>query len=157
MFVSRRRLLGTAAAFGAIAAAPSGRAFARQTAAPAPEPFAFDFDSLIVRAEDACRVAYRAPYTPMPEVTAAIDYARWGEIRYRTDKAPFADTGAYPVTFFHLGQYFQKSVKMHMVADGQATEFPYDQSLFEMPEDNPARKLPADSGFAGFTCVCIER
>ena len=150
MFVSRRRLLGTAAAFGAIAAAPSGRAFARQTAAPAPEPFAFDFDSLIVRAEDACRVAYRAPYTPMPEVTAAIDYARWGEIRYRTDKAPFADTGAYPVTFFHLGQYFQKSVKMHMVADGQATEFPYDQSLFEMPEDNPARKLPADSGFAGF-------
>ena len=115
-----------------------------------PEPFSFD--ALTKLALERAAKPYREPYRPAPEVTAAIDYEAHGKIRFRNEVAPFAQGpgGVYPVSFFHLGMYFQKSVKMHLVADGQATEFPYDQSLFSMPEDNPARKLPADSGFAGF-------
>lgn len=151
MTVSRRAILGSSAALGALAAVtPLGRALAQSAAPAAPAATPFAYDGLVARAEAACRVAYREPYKPMPEVTAGIDYSKWGEIRFRTDQSPFAEDGAYPVTFFHLGQYFQKSVKMHLVRDERATEFPYDQSLFAMPEDNPARKLPADSGFAGF-------
>src|SRR5690606_37979886 len=50
----------------------------------------------------------------------------------------------------HLGQYFQKSVKIFLVDQGIAREVEYSPSLFDMPEDSPARRLPENSGFAGF-------
>jgi glucans biosynthesis protein len=39
---------------------------------------------------------------------------------------------------------------MHVVERGQAREIIYDDAYFEMPADSPARKLPDNSGFAGF-------
>ena len=56
----------------------------------------------------------------------------------------------FPVTFFHLGRYFQKPVRMHVVENGQAREIIYDNAYFDMPADSPAHKLPDNSGFAGF-------
>jgi glucans biosynthesis protein len=80
-----------------------------------------------------------------------IDYEAHGKIRFKTDHALFAQgVGTYPVTFFHLGMFFQKSVKMHEVSGGQAREILYSPSYFDMPADSIARKLPKDSGFAGF-------
>ncbi|SFI13431.1 glucan biosynthesis protein [Albimonas pacifica] len=142
MTATRRAVLGSVAALGALSAAGLGPARAQGERRP------FSWDQLVSQAERAAAEPWREPYRPMPEVTSIIDYQRWGEIRFRTDRAPFQD--GYPVTFFHLGQYFQKSVRMHTVADGQAQEFAYDPALFDMPADHPARRLPADSGFAGF-------
>ena len=142
MTATRRAVLGTAAAFGALSAAGFGPARAQGERRP------FSWEQLVAQAERAASEPWREPYRPMPEVTSVIDYQRWGEIAFRTDRSPFQD--GYPVTFFHLGQYFQRSVRMHTVADGQAQEFAYDPGLFDMPADNPARRLPADSGFAGF-------
>ncbi|GAA0586474.1 glucan biosynthesis protein D [Caenispirillum bisanense] len=114
-------------------------------------PFAFRFEDLIARARDAAARPYAAPYRPRPEVTAAIDYAAHGQIRYRPDLALYADgPGDYPATFFHLGQFFQKAVKMHRVTDGQAQEIRYSPDYFAMPADSVARQLPPDAGFAGF-------
>ena len=56
----------------------------------------------------------------------------------------------WPVTFFHLGRYFQKPVRMHVVEGGKAREIVYDESYFEMPADSPAKQLPPGAGFAGF-------
>lgn len=149
MALNRRTLLGTTAAFATCAALT----LPARAEAPAPVVSGsgpFSFDALVARAEAAARAPYAPPYRPMPEVTAGLDYEKWGAIRFRTDEAPFAETGAYPVTFFHLGQYFQKAVRVYLVRDGAATEVAYDQALFDMPADSPARQLPADSGFAGF-------
>src|SRR3546814_55895 len=39
---------------------------------------------------------------------------------------------------------------MHLVQDGRSREVLYSPDYFSMPADSIARKLPADSGFAGF-------
>ena len=42
-----------------------------------------------------------------------IDYEAWGKITFNTDHALFADgPGRFPVTFFHLGMFFQKAVDL---------------------------------------------
>ncbi len=112
---------------------------------------AFSFEALKRQARDLAAKPYAPPPRPMPEVVQQIDYAAHGMLRYKPDYALFADgPGQFPVTFFHLGQYFQKSIRMHVVADGQAREIVYKPDYFEMPADSVARKLPETAGFAGF-------
>ena len=79
-----------------------------------------------------------------------INYEEWGKIRFRPDHALFADgPGRFPVTFFHLGLFFQKAVDMYAVENGQARKIVYDQSYFDMPADSVAHGLPQGAGFAG--------
>jgi len=115
--------------------------------APAP----FSFDGLKKRARDMARGAYVAPPRPAPEILEQIDYDAHGKIKFRTDLALWANGPSdFPVTFFHLGRFFQRPVRMHVIERGQAREIIYDDAYFEMPADSPAHKLPDNSGFAGF-------
>ena len=79
-----------------------------------------------------------------------IDYEAHGKIRFKPERGLFAETGPYPVTFFHLGQLFQSSVKMHEVRGTESREVLYSPRDFDMPRDSVARQLPEDAGFAGF-------
>ncbi|MCA1940962.1 MAG: glucan biosynthesis protein D [Caenispirillum bisanense] len=153
--VSRRAFVtGTLGLAFAAALPGAGRAQGETDAAGGlklGEPFAFRFDDLIARARAAAGEPFREPYRPMPEVTAAIDYAAHGQIKFKPDLALYADgPGAYPATFFHLGEFFQAAVKMHRVVEGQAQEILYSPDYFAMPADSPAHRLPPDAGFAGF-------
>jgi periplasmic glucans biosynthesis protein len=150
---TRRRALAGAAALPAVAfAAAHARGALAQTGGlnfgpPAP----FSFDALAARAEAAAREPYRVPYRPAPEIVQRIDYDAHGKIQFRRDKALFADgPGAFPVTYFPLGRYFTKRVRMFALEGERARELIFSPDYFDMPEDSPARLLPADSGFAGF-------
>lgn len=111
----------------------------------------FSYRKLIARARERARTEYQAPPRPSPELVQQIDYDAHGQLRYKPSLAlNAAQAGAYPVTFFHLGRFFSKSVKMHRVANGQAQEVMYDPALFEMPPTAVARQLQGSVGFAGF-------
>ena len=150
--IDRRTILRAAAAgtaglaagrFDAAALAADGLIFG--AAAP------FSWDALKARAREMAAQPYAAPQPSKPDVLWRIDYDAHGRITYKTNLALFAEgPGRFPVTFFHLGRYFQKPVRMHAVADGQAREILYDDAYFDMPADSPAHELPANSGFAGF-------
>jgi len=115
--------------------------------APAP----FTFESLKKQAESMARSAYAAPPSPSPEILYQIDYDAHGKIRFKTDLALWANgPSEFPVTFFHMGRFFQKPVRMHVVENGQAREIVYDTDYFDMPADSPGRRLPDNTGFAGF-------
>lgn len=110
----------------------------------------FSYEALVERARAAAQTPYQPPYRPLPEVVSKIDYDAHGKIRFKSARALFAPAGPYVATFFHLGQFFQSSVKMHAVAGAVAREILYSPNDFDMPKDSIARKLPKDSGFAGF-------
>lgn len=111
----------------------------------------FSFEALIERAAAMAKGPYEPAPRPMPEIVQQIDYEVWGQIRYRPDYALFAEgPSAYPVTFFHVGYFFPKSVKMHVLERGLAREILYSPDYFSMPADSVAKKLPEDTGFAGF-------
>lgn len=114
---------------------------------------AFSFDKLIEMAKANGAAAYVAPARPSPAVLERIDYDAHGKIRFKPDMALWgagADARRFPATFFHLGRYFQKAVRMHAVEGGMAREIVYRERYFDMPADSPAKELPAGAGFAGF-------
>jgi glucans biosynthesis protein len=147
--VDRRTVLKGAAAAAAVsaigenaAAAPDGLSFG--------EPSAFSFDLLKAQAREKAHGPYAPPPHPAPEIVQKINYEEWGKIRFRPDHALFADgPGRFPVTFFHLGLFFQKAVDMYAVEDGLARKVVYDQSYFDMPANSVAHGLPQGAGFAG--------
>lgn len=153
--MNRRTFLNSAAATAALAAlgmTPEALAAHRLTLGNAAS---FSFETLIAQARTAAQSAYQEQRKAPADILDKIDYEAHGKIRFNTDVALFADgPGQFPVTFFHLGRYFQAPVHMHVLEGGgnamQAREILYDESYFAMPADSPARKLPRGSGFAGF-------
>jgi glucans biosynthesis protein len=147
----RRDFVRSAAATAALGLLRPQLAHAKPETLRFGQPFAFNFDGLIERARKLATQPYHEPYRPAPDVVKHIDYEAHGKIHWKNEVALFADgPPTYPVTFFHLGQLFQKSVKMHELRSGQAREILYSPDYFDMPADSIARKLPKDSGFAGF-------
>jgi len=114
------------------------------------DPKPFSFELLKAMARERAHAPYVAPARPSPEIVSKINYEEWGKIRFKMDDALFAEgPGRFPISFFHLGLYFQKSVEMHVVEDGRSRQILYDPSYFEMPADSVARQLPKGAGFAG--------
>lgn len=144
--IDRRLLLGGAGLAICAALSPSFAAAADRLAFGAPK--AFSFEGLRTLARETAAQPYTAPPPPSP-ILAELNYQAWGEIKFDTDHALFAD-GRLPVTFFHMGEFFREPVKIYAVEAGQAREVVYDQSYFHMPETSPARRLPKGVGFAGF-------
>lgn len=153
--INRRTFLHSAAATATLAAigiAPEAIAANRVKFGAAA---AFSFDALIAQARAQAQAPYRAQPSAPREILEKIDYEAHGKIKFKSDYALFADgPGQFPLTFFHLGRFFQAPVHMLLVegdgAAASAREILYDESYFDMPADSPARKLPRGSGFAGF-------
>src|SRR5271165_7327484 len=148
--LDRRTLLKGAAA-SAAAFSPLGEAFAGQAdGLQYDPPVPFTYDLFKTQARALAHGPYIPPPRPAPDVLQKINYEEWGKIRYREDFALFADgPGPFPVTFFHLGLFFQKAVRMHVVDEGQSRKIIYEQAYFDMPANSPARELPQGAGFAG--------
>src|ERR1044072_4257503 len=126
MFDRRQFLQFATATAGLAAAGFSAPALAQQGlryGAPAP----FSFAELKMRAQAMAKAAYVPPKAPSPEVLNRIDYDAHGKIRFKTDLALWANgPSEFPVTFFHMGRYFQKPVHMFVVEKGQAKEILYE-------------------------------
>lgn len=149
--LDRRTLLGSAGATAALAALGFAPAALAQQGLKLGTAEPFSFDRLKTLARDMAMQPYQAPPAPRADVLERIDYDAHGKIRFKPDMALWANgPSPWPVTFFHLGRYFQKPVRMHVLDGGQAREIVYDESYFEMPADSPAKELPAGAGFAGF-------
>lgn len=154
--LQRRSLLTAASAAAALASLGLPGTALAQAGLKLGQPTPFSFEGLIAQAKALAASPY-AGVPPLPrDVLERIDYEAHGKIRFNTDYALFRDgPGIFPVTFFHLGRYFQVPVHMNVlekndVGDGFARELLYDPAYFDMPADSPGRELPKGAGFAGF-------
>ncbi len=151
--LDRRQMLALSAATALAAASPASAQTKGLELGPAS---AFTFETLIARAKSMAARAYAPPPAPAPEILEQIDYDAHGKIKYKPEMAPFSfeqagvGKGKFAATFFHLGRYFKKPQRIHVVESGQAREILYREDYFEMPKDSVAHKLPRGAGFAGF-------
>ena len=119
------------------------------------QPRPFSFERLVTEAKALAGRPFVADTSLPADVLQRIDYDAHGKIKYNPELAVFRDgPGPFPVTFFHLGRYFQLPVHMYVTeaasGDGFAREILYDSDYFTMPADSPARQLRQGAGFAGF-------
>jgi glucans biosynthesis protein len=148
--LGRRSFLGSAVV-ASLQLSRIARVAANDSGLSLGKPRAFSFESLAAHARSRAALPYRLPLLPVPSVVKQLDYETVGKIHYKVDCALNADgPGVYPISFFHLGSFFPKAIEMHVVEHGKARQILYSQRYFDMPVDSPARKLPVNSGFAGF-------
>lgn len=147
--LTRRTILGVAAAAAASPALASVEN--RPTALRMGLPRPFSYDDLKRQAREMAGRPYVSPPRPNPEVVQRIDYDAHGRLRFNKDLSLFAEgPGAFPVTFQHVGQFFPKTVRMYSLGNGQAREILYDPGYFTIDRTHPAAALPAEpSAFAG--------
>lgn len=153
--IDRRSLLTAGGASLALAALGLPSEALAQSGLKLSQPSPFSFERLVALAQSLGAKPYVADASLPADVLQRIDYDAHGKIKFNTDNALFRDgPGQYPVTFFHLGRYFQTPVHMFVLesasGDGFAREILYDPSYFTMPADSPARELKDGAGFAGF-------
>ena len=111
---------------------------------------AFSWDGLKAQATQMAGQAYQGPGHPAPDVLAQITYEEWGKIKFDMDSALYAQGGGrFPISFFHLGKFFQKAIKVFAVDGASAREILYSADYFEMPADSVAHQLPPGAGYAG--------
>lgn len=112
-------------------------------------PTPFSFDTVV----DEARKLAASPYKEQPvragDTLEKIDYDAHWKISFKPEETVEIAPGV-PVQFFHSGRFFKLPVKLNEVADGLSREILYNPAYFDMPDDSPARDLPADIGFAGF-------
>lgn len=153
MSLDRRTFLQLAAAFQAASALGIGPAMAEKaeglTFGPA-EPFSWE--GLKRHARELAGKPYESPPRPNPEIVQQIDYDAHGKLRYKLENALWGEGGSvYPISFQHVGRYFPKTVRMHLIEKGAAREILYNPNLFMGGPGHVAKKLgPEPSAFAGF-------
>jgi glucans biosynthesis protein len=154
MILSRRRLMGAAAALAAAALAPAARGAQASGFSPhstgAPQPF--DYGRLKGLARERAAQPFEAPTRSLPPAVAALDYDGFQSIRFVRREALWAGTGRrFAIRFFHRGYRYLEKVRMHEVVDGTAREIEYDAAMFDLRKTKLAgERLPDDLGFAGF-------
>lgn len=108
----------------------------------------FGFDDLKALARSLRAKPYAAPKSAGAELLDRIDYSEHDAITPAMDHALFKD-GRFPASFFPLGRFFRKPVRIFALEDGSAREVAYLPELFNIPAGNLIATLPRDAGFAG--------
>jgi glucans biosynthesis protein len=112
----------------------------------------FDYAHLKGMARTISDSPYTAPADQLPPALAQLDWDHWQSIRFRDERALWANDGLrYRVEFAHLGFRNNKTVRMFLVQDGQAQEIAFDPAMYDYSKAGIATKqLPPTLGFAGF-------
>ncbi len=150
--LTRRSVVHAVSAVGSALLAPT---ISAQGQAPAPNapttPPRFVYDDVIRRARDLATAPFDANTARLPEGFDRLDYDAWRDIRFRPDRAFFANSGGpYRLQLFHLGHLYRRPVTINLIRDGIASPIPYTPNLFDYGRTKIDRPPPIGTGFAGF-------
>jgi glucans biosynthesis protein len=133
----------------ALHAMGSGRAAAAETQIEAPEPF--NFNSVKAIAKGLAGKPYVAPKAPVPDIISKIDFDVAQKIKFRADRALWADgSGPFPIRLFHVDKFNPLPVRLNLLAGGKSRQVVYSAADFDYGGTGLETKLPADLGFSGF-------
>ena len=112
---------------------------------------AFDFEDVVKRARKLAAKPYRDPKGKIPDWLLHISYDQWRDIRFRPDRALWADgPSQFLVQFFHPGFFYDRPVAINVVDEQGAKPVAFSPSLFDYGNNDFASRVPQDLGFAGF-------
>lgn len=110
---------------------------------------AFSWETL---QQEAVALAAR-PFAEPRHVAAAhaVDYDALNHVQYRSEAELWPGSRQGAMRFFLLSRYADTPINMHVVDGGGAREILFDNNLFTMPKNSPARAIAGkNGGFSGF-------
>lgn len=114
-------------------------------------PPRFSFDDVMRRARDLATAPFDPGTAKLPEAFDKLDYDSWRDIRFRTDKSFFANSGGpYRLQLFHVGHLYRRPVTINTIRDGISSPIPYTSNLFDYGRNKVDKPPPVGTGFAGF-------
>jgi len=121
------------------------------TCIPAARAAAFGLDDVTAMARQLAQQDFHDTKDTVPDWLVNISYDQWRDIRFRPEKALWADTGSpFRIQFFHPGLFYDRTVRMNVVDQKGVHPFPYSQALFDYGKNTFASQIPPDLGYAGF-------
>lgn len=122
----------------------------RSTAPEANPSDRFGFESVRERARRLAAQPYADADPAMPSSLKGLDYDAYRLIRYRPDKAVWADEALpFRLEFFHPGYLFLRRVDVNLLGDGAIVPVRFSTDLFRYDGEIQARQVPEGLGFAG--------
>jgi glucans biosynthesis protein len=113
--------------------------------------WAFDLDDVAARAKELSGQKYEAPKSNLPKEFRDMKFADYQKIRFRTDKAEWAnDKTPFKLSFYHQGMHFDTPVKINEVTATSVEEIKYDPERFDFGDVQFDPKSTEKLGYAGF-------
>ena len=146
--IDRRQLLAALAALGVMRFPGVANAANEGLHFGPPQPYSFE--TLVQRQKTLATRPFEPVVVRDSATLNEIDYDAFWKIKYKEAATLQVAGGKAPVRFFHLGRYAQEPVGINVVDGKTYRQLRYEENLFEVPANSPARRLPPDIGFAGF-------
>lgn len=110
----------------------------------------FSFEGLVEQARQKAAESFADGRAPVPDALKNLSYSEYQSINFNAEHALWRDEGLFTVQLFHPGFYFDRSVRINVISDGQSTPLAFNADLFHYRKVDPSQ-LPLDGlGFAGF-------
>ncbi len=111
---------------------------------------AFDLEDVAAKAQQLAREPFQDPKGRVPEWMLKMTYDQWRDIRFRPERALWADTRLpFRVQFFHAGLFYDHPVAMNVVAADGVQPVPFSTSQFDYGKNDFVSQIPHDLGYAG--------
>jgi glucans biosynthesis protein len=113
--------------------------------------WAFNLDDVSVKAKELAGQKYEAPRSNLPNEFREMKFADYQKIRFRTEKAEWADQKTpFKLSFYHQGMHFDTPVKINEITANTVEEIKYDPSRFDFGDVSFDPKATEQLGYAGF-------
>ena len=113
--------------------------------------WAFSLDDVSAKAKELAGQKYEAPRSNLPNEFREMKFADYQKIRFRTEKAEWADQKTpFKLSFYHQGMHFDTPVKINEITANTVEEIKYDPSRFDFGDVKFDPKATEQLGYAGF-------
>jgi len=113
--------------------------------------WAFSLDDVSAKAQELAGQKYEAPRSNLPNEFREMKFADYQKIRFRTEKAEWADQKTpFRLSFYHQGMHFDTPVKINEITATNVEEIKYDPSRFDFDDVKFDPKATEQLGYAGF-------
>ncbi|WP_232916656.1 glucan biosynthesis protein G [Pseudomonas corrugata] len=113
--------------------------------------WAFSLDDVSAKAQELAGQKFEAPRSNLPNEFREMKFADYQKIRFRTEKAEWADQKTpFRLSFYHQGMHFDTPVKINEITATTVEEIKYDPTRFDFGDVKFDPKATEQLGYAGF-------
>lgn len=111
---------------------------------------AFGFDDVAQKAKSLASQAYQKP-AQAPDFLKNLSYSDYQSIRFRPDESLWrSGKSRFQVMMIPQGSFYSQVVQLNVVDSEGVHPVGFDKTLFDYPNSELEKRIPADLGYAGF-------